>query len=185
MEVAAFRAATPDAATRITSKHWGEGGETSLENTILLCRFHHRLLHEEAFQLKRLPGAEVEFRNPHGLLVPRAPTPPRQPNDPFRALLARLEDGAIVVDSYTGTPTWDGSRPDLGLAVEWFLDQTRDETTKSQEDGASRGASPVIEVEVPSGGAPTVAAAPMAARPRWRDPWLAAVRADDGFDDED
>ena len=35
--------------------------------------------------------------------------------------MKRLEDGAIVVDPYTGTPLWDGSPPDLGLAVEWFL----------------------------------------------------------------
>jgi hypothetical protein len=26
--------------------HWGDGGETSLRNTFLMCRVHHRLLHE-------------------------------------------------------------------------------------------------------------------------------------------
>ena len=29
-----------------------------------------------------------------------------------------------MVDPYTGTPLWDGSPPDLGLAVEWFLTKT-------------------------------------------------------------
>jgi hypothetical protein len=103
--------------------HWANGGETSLENTLLLCRRHHRLVHEEGFQLKRLPEGEVEFRNPHGLLVPAAPAPPRSPIDPVEALVRRLEDGGVVVDPYTGTPLWDGTAPDLGLAVEYLLNR--------------------------------------------------------------
>jgi hypothetical protein len=105
-------------------KHWAEGGETKLDNTVLLCRFHHRLVHEEGFELKRLASGEVELRRPDGRLLPEAPAPYRGPIDPFEALLKRLEDGAIVVDPYTGTPLWDGSPPDLGLAVEWLLAKT-------------------------------------------------------------
>jgi hypothetical protein len=36
-----------------------------------------------------------------------------------------------VVDPYTGTPLWDGERPDLGLAVEWFLGHTAGGTVTS------------------------------------------------------
>jgi hypothetical protein len=120
-------------------KHWANGGETNLENTILVCRFHHRLLHEEAFQLKRLPGDEVEFRNPHGLLVPEAPAPPRSPIEPFEAFVKQLEDEGIVVDPYTGTPLWDGERPDLGLAVAGVLEKTASdpETTASIASSAT------------------------------------------------
>jgi hypothetical protein len=104
--------------------HWADGGATSLENTMLLCRFHHRLVHEEGFQLKRLPGGEIEFRSPHGHLLQEAPAPPCDPIDPFTTLVKRLEDGGLVVDPYTGTALWDGSPPDLGLAIEWFLAKT-------------------------------------------------------------
>jgi hypothetical protein len=66
----------------------------------------------------------VEFRRPDGLPLLEAPYLPREPIEPFAALLKRLEDGAIVVDPYTGTPLWDGEPPDLGLAVEWLLEKT-------------------------------------------------------------
>ena len=119
-------------------KHWADGGATSLDNTLLLCRFHHRLVHEEGFQVKRLPGGDVEFRNPHGLLVPHAPEPPRQPIDPFAALLKQLDDGGIIVDPYTGTPHWDGTPPDLGLAVEWYIDRTASPERRAREAEARR-----------------------------------------------
>ena len=42
--------------------HWADGGETSLDNTILLCSRHHRLLHEGAFEIKRDGGGGLLFR---------------------------------------------------------------------------------------------------------------------------
>ena len=86
--------------------------------------------------MKRLAGSDVEFRNRHGLLVPHAPAPPRQPIDPVEAMVRRLEDGAIVVDPYTGTPNWDGTPPELGDAVEWFLSCTATPEQKAREAAA-------------------------------------------------
>jgi hypothetical protein len=40
--------------------HWADGGETCLDNTVLLCRFHHRLLHEGGWKLQRW-GRERHF----------------------------------------------------------------------------------------------------------------------------
>jgi len=40
--------------------HWADGGETSLENTVLLCRFHHRHFHEGGWKLERW-GRERHF----------------------------------------------------------------------------------------------------------------------------
>jgi predicted restriction endonuclease len=33
-------------------RHWAEGGETKLSNLVLLCRFHHRLVHEGGFTVQ-------------------------------------------------------------------------------------------------------------------------------------
>ena len=33
--------------------HWADGGETNLENLILLCTHHHKLLHEGEFEIRR------------------------------------------------------------------------------------------------------------------------------------
>jgi len=42
-------------------QHWAQGGPTTLSNLALLCRRHHRAVHEEGYQLERLPrrGAAV------------------------------------------------------------------------------------------------------------------------------
>lgn len=33
-------------------QHWCDGGETSLDNLVLLCRYHHRLLHQDRFSIE-------------------------------------------------------------------------------------------------------------------------------------
>ena len=37
-------------------KHWARGGETSLANLILLCTFHHKLVHEGGFSVRGEDG---------------------------------------------------------------------------------------------------------------------------------
>ncbi|HKK08883.1 MAG TPA: DUF222 domain-containing protein, partial [Gemmatimonadota bacterium] len=47
-------------------EHWADGGETSLENTLLLCRFHHRLVHEGGWRLEWWGKGRAVFRDPQG-----------------------------------------------------------------------------------------------------------------------
>jgi hypothetical protein len=47
-------------------RHWADGGETSLENCVLLCRHHHRLVHEGSWKMEVLPGGRLRFRDRHG-----------------------------------------------------------------------------------------------------------------------
>jgi hypothetical protein len=39
--------------------HWADGGETALENLVLLCRPHHRLVHEQGWTLRRGDDGEI------------------------------------------------------------------------------------------------------------------------------
>jgi hypothetical protein len=41
--------------------HWADGGETSLNNLVLLCRHHHHLVHEGGFDCKRSKEGEIYF----------------------------------------------------------------------------------------------------------------------------
>ena len=47
--------------------HWADGGETSLENTLLLCGRHHRLLHEGGFAIRADANGEWQFQNAAGM----------------------------------------------------------------------------------------------------------------------
>ncbi len=40
-------------------KHWADGGPTTLDNLILLCRRHHRLVHEEGWTLELAQDREL------------------------------------------------------------------------------------------------------------------------------
>jgi len=40
-------------------KHWADGGPTTLDNLILLCRRHHRLVHEEGWTLELARDREL------------------------------------------------------------------------------------------------------------------------------
>ena len=41
--------------------HWADGGETSLDNLVLLCRHHHHLVHEGGFDCRRSKDGEIYF----------------------------------------------------------------------------------------------------------------------------
>jgi hypothetical protein len=94
-------------------RHWAQGGETSLDNLVLLCRHHHRLVHEGGFSVRR-EGRGLVFRDPRGSPVERSPAPSSTDHTALRRRnrLARLEIGADTL--LTGT----GERMDLPLAVD-------------------------------------------------------------------
>ena len=54
-------------------EHWADGGQTSLDNTLLLCDSHHRLLHEGSYTIKKNFAAEWYFRHGNGPVIPEEP----------------------------------------------------------------------------------------------------------------
>ena len=51
-------------------KHWADGGETSLDNLVLLCTRHHRLVHEGGYKIELDQSNQHFFRRPDGKAVP-------------------------------------------------------------------------------------------------------------------
>ncbi len=51
-------------------RHWSAGGETSLDNLLLLCPRHHRLVHEGGFSIAKDYLDRWYFRRPDGIAVP-------------------------------------------------------------------------------------------------------------------
>jgi HNH endonuclease len=45
--------------------HWLDGGPTDLDNLVLLCRAHHRAVHEGGWHLARDPDGQLAVTPPH------------------------------------------------------------------------------------------------------------------------
>ena len=99
-------------------RHWAHGGPTTLSNLALLCRRHHRAVHEEGYQMTREPNGALSFRTPHGWLLPAVPPADPVPVDPVEDLRAQNAALAIGIDPYTAKPNWQGERLDVGYAID-------------------------------------------------------------------
>jgi hypothetical protein len=80
-------------------RHWAHGGETNLDNLVLLCFHHHRLVHEGGYTVEGDPESGLRFRNRHGVVCPRLP--PRPPPGSVDALLAENLRLGLTVDRQT------------------------------------------------------------------------------------
>jgi len=99
-------------------RHWAHGGPTTLSNLAMLCRRHHRAVHEEGFQVERQADGELCFRRPDGQLLSESPALPPVPADPIGTLRARNEAEGIRIDAETSKPGWLGERFDVGYAID-------------------------------------------------------------------
>jgi hypothetical protein len=56
-------------------RHWADGGATTLANLVLLCRRHHRTVHEEGWRLVWDPQGGVVAVPPPRFTVSLPPPP--------------------------------------------------------------------------------------------------------------
>jgi hypothetical protein len=99
-------------------KHWADGGETSLDNLVLLCRRHHRAVHEEGYRIEHTADGELRFFRPQGWEIPTVPPPPPLVEDPLADLSSLLDEEGVSINAGTGFPTWEGGPVDYGWAIE-------------------------------------------------------------------
>jgi 5-methylcytosine-specific restriction endonuclease McrA len=99
-------------------RHWAQGGPTTLSNLVLLCRRHHRAVHEEGYQVDRQPDGELRFRRPDGRVIPNVPCSPEAPTDPVGTVKTHNDEAGVVVGPRTATPAWQGERLDVGYAID-------------------------------------------------------------------
>ena len=83
-----------------------DGGATSLENLVLLCRRHHRAVHEGGFDLVRHRDGRVTFLRPDGTKFEAVPAPP---------ITSGWVEGFSTAHDI---PVWDGTRFDVVYAID-------------------------------------------------------------------
>jgi hypothetical protein len=108
------------------ARHWADGGETRLDNLVLLCRVHHRAVHEGGFTVEMV-GGQPSFRRPDGRPLPDVPAAPALPADPVAALRGRQLAEGLEITPETAMSGWAGERfePDWVIAALWRPPQDR------------------------------------------------------------
>ena len=108
--------------------HWADGGETKLSNLVLLCRFHHRAVHEEGFSVK-VVNDRIRFFDRTGWPLPDAAPPPPL-KDPFVDLLATHSREGVRPDGYTPSARWKRAQD-----IPWELEARAHEALDSEPVG--------------------------------------------------
>jgi uncharacterized protein DUF222/HNH endonuclease len=96
-------------------QHWARGGETKLDNLVLLCRRHHRLVHGGGYRI----DDNLRFYDPWGQHIPPVRRPPPGDPDELRQSQTTTTIGPKTCASGDGEPL------DLELAVDALVRATR------------------------------------------------------------
>ena len=94
-------------------KHWADGGETSLDNLVLLCRHHHHLVHEGGFDCKKSADGEIYF------------TDQRQKPLPNWATLPRVADSHDI-EQWMDREFFEATADGEGCAAKWYAGEKMD-----------------------------------------------------------
>lgn len=98
--------------------HWADGGETSLDNLITLCHFHHHLVHEGGFDVERSDDGFV-FKRPDCQRLPEYYAAEGRFRGSALAEINRERNVRIGPD--TIVTRWQGERMDYALAMDALL----------------------------------------------------------------
>ena len=106
-------------------QHWCDGGETRLDNLILLCRYHHRLLHNEGYAITKDAKGDFVFHHADGQLLRQAIHPQFTDEVDFLVESLAIENEhqamGMEITSRTAVTEWQGEVMDYGLAMGTLL----------------------------------------------------------------
>ena len=92
--------------------HWIDGGETTLGNLVLLCSYHHRLLHEGGFRIRRDYRGEHYFVRADGRAIPRCGYRVDDYTDDYTTENPSME-GSDYADTHADNPSMEVREPRL------------------------------------------------------------------------
>ncbi|QIB64636.1 DUF222 domain-containing protein [Kineobactrum salinum] len=104
-------------------RHWVDGGETSLDNLVTLCRYHHRQLHRGAFTLSTQSnesGRRLVFKTPAGRILETS-LAPQFPDASAETSGTALRNIVPDINARTAVTRWSGESCDYGMAVDALL----------------------------------------------------------------
>ena len=96
--------------------HWANGGETSLENIVGICSFHHRFVHEYGYRVELDERQQPRFFDRRGQLVTETVERPRPRLLGIPALIDAHAE--LDISAETNEPHWDG----MPVNYEWVID---------------------------------------------------------------
>ena len=89
-----------------------------MNNLVLLCRRHHRLVHEEGFGLNRDADGAFNFTLPDGTIIPPGPDTRFRGNAVAQQVKTR--DLGLDITAYSRVPNWCGEKMENDFAM-WGL----------------------------------------------------------------
>ena len=84
-------------------EHWADGGRTALDNLVLLCRRHHRAVHEEGFRVTIDAAGGAQFLQPDGRPLTEAPPAPAWTGPALQPTNDGLAAAGIEIDADTAS----------------------------------------------------------------------------------
>jgi hypothetical protein len=100
-------------------RHWADGGETKMSNLVLLCRRHHRLVHEGGFGLETHPSGDFVFSLPDGETLPDSFAGRSRGN--VEDITDANRRNGLNIDPSTAVPRWLGEEMDDQMAVQALI----------------------------------------------------------------
>jgi hypothetical protein len=92
---------------------------------VLLCRFHHRAVHEGGLKVQRCDDGAWRFTRPNGEFVDGCAPGHTRPFTDWTMVPTQNAEHGLDITARTGASRWAGDHPDYGMAIDSMLYRMR------------------------------------------------------------